>query len=302
MRKEIFYNMSSWSQLFFLCLFFFIGLVVAASFTLFFNLNYPELVVTANFLRISVALQSCLLFLLPACLCAYFFNANPWRYLKINRLIDFRFLILAIVCIVLIQPFISYTGHLNRAIELPESMHLIQDTMKTWEDAAQLMTEKLLVTNSVLILIINIFVIGVVAGITEEFFFRGSIQQLINKIIPNYHVAIWLTAIIFSTVHFQFYGFIPRLLLGALLGYIFVWSGNLWISVIVHAVNNTLSVLLFHFFHDTKTYNEIENIGVGNTWWTVVASVVLVALILSLLAKESSINRIKEEEDYSDIS
>lgn len=286
--------MSSWSQLFFLCLFSFLGLVFLAVIILLVQKSNPEIIFDDNFTRITVLIQSCFIFLIPALLCAYLFQENACEYLKINRKIDFKLLLLSILLVIAIQPLISFTGYLNSTFTLPESMAGIEAQMKTWEEMARITTEKLLITDSIPILLLNLFVIAIMAGVTEEFFFRGSLQQIIRKICSNRHVAVWVTAFIFSAIHFQFYGFIPRLILGAMLGYIFVWSGNLWISVIVHAINNAMSVLIFHFYHGTEIYEKAENIGAGDNWWIAVISIIISGIIVFFLSKEYSENKIED--------
>ena len=286
--------MSSWSQLFFLCLFSFLGLVFLSVILLLVQRSNPELLLDTNFTRVTIFLQSTLIFLVPACLCAYLFQQNAFDYLKINKKIDFKILLLSILLIIVIQPLISFTGYYNNTLTLPESFAGIESQMKIWEELAKATTEKLLITDSTSILLFNLFVIAVIAGITEEFFFRGSLQQIMKKICCNKHVAVWITAFIFSAIHFQFYGFIPRLLLGALLGYIFVWSANLWIPVIVHTINNAMSVLVFHFYHDTEVYQKAEAFGSGDTWWVAIISVAVSGIVIYFLSKEYIENKIED--------
>lgn len=80
-------------------------------------------------------------------------------------------------------------------------------------------------------------------AITEEFFFRGALQRLIGKWNPNPHFVIWSAAILFSAFHLQFYGFIPRMLLGAYLGYLLLWTRSIWIPVFAHFINNATAVI-----------------------------------------------------------
>lgn len=277
--------MSSWSQLFFLCLFSFSGLLIATILTLAIA-RYTGSMESLDFMKAMQVVQVVFIFLIPSLLCAYLFHKSAPRFLKINKSIDVKFLLLSILLIFAIQPFIAFTGHYNSMLTLPESLSGLEQIMKAVEEQTQLLIEKMLTTNSVIILLVNLFVIAITAGITEEFFFRGSMQQTIKKICKNGHVAVWITAFIFSFIHFQFYGFVPRLLLGALLGYIFLWSGNLWIAVIVHAINNTIGVLTFHFFHNTPIYEKLENFGIGNTVWATVVSIVLSGTILAILSRE----------------
>lgn len=278
--------MSSWSQLFFLILFTFIGFILAVSITLIVKGNAVGQLQSIDLVRIMQLVQAVCLFLLPACICAVLFHSKPFEYLRINTLPDFKFLFFSILLIIAIQPLISFTGYCNSLLTLPESLAPLERWMKEMEGSTKLLMERLLTTDSVSVFLLNIFVIAIMAGITEEFFFRGTMQQIFKKIFGNPHVTVWVTAFIFSFIHFQFYGFVPRLLLGAVLGYLFLWSQNLWIPIIVHAINNLMSLLIFHFYHGTPVYDELEIVGTGNTFWMAIVSTVISGGILFLLSKE----------------
>jgi membrane protease YdiL (CAAX protease family) len=109
-------------------------------------------------------------------------------------------------------------------------------------------------------------VIALLAAICEELFFRGLLQKTLSEHI-NQHTAIWVTALIFSAVHFQFYGFLPRMLLGAAFGYMVVWSGSLWLPILAHFINNAVGVIAF-FIAKKQNFNfDIENVGAENSWY-----------------------------------
>src|SRR5690606_12799644 len=111
--------------------------------------------------------------------------------------------------------------------------------LKEMEKAAAEITEFLATSDTLPQLLMNILVIGVIAGIGEELIFRGVVLRKLLKGLNNTHVAVWLSAIIFSAIHFQFYGFLPRAMLGALFGYLYVWTGNIRIPIAAHIFNNT---------------------------------------------------------------
>ncbi|WP_338375620.1 CPBP family intramembrane glutamic endopeptidase [Dysgonomonas capnocytophagoides] len=293
MNKEIFLRMSSWSQLFFLLLFSFTGLLLSI---VFISILAPVMggIDSLNFIRVMQVFQSVFIFLVPALLCAYLFNEDGWQYLKIKKAVNLKVLIYSIILIVAIQPLISFTGYYNKMMTLPESLSELEQSMQAMENSAAALLERLMADHSPDVVIANFIVIAVAAGITEEFFFRGSLQQLVKKICHNRHVTVWITAFIFSFIHFQFYGFVPRMLLGALLGYIFLWSGNLWIPVIVHILNNALSVALYYKFHSTPVYDRLESFGTGDTVWATVASIAVTGVILSLLSREYQRNNPEE--------
>lgn len=285
--------MSSWSQLFFLLLFSFTGLLLSI---VFISILAPVMggIDSLNFIRVMQVFQSVFIFLVPALLCAYLFNEDGWQYLKIKKAVNLKVLIYSIILIVAIQPLISFTGYYNKMMTLPESLSELEQSMQAMENSAAALLERLMADHSPDVVIANFIVIAVAAGITEEFFFRGSLQQLVKKICHNRHVTVWITAFIFSFIHFQFYGFVPRMLLGALLGYIFLWSGNLWIPVIVHTLNNALSVALYYKFHSTAVYDRLESFGTGDTVWATVASIAVTGVILSLLSREYQRNNPEE--------
>src|SRR5690554_5832087 len=96
--------------------------------------------------------------------------------------------------------------------------------------------------------ILALIVIGLIPAVGEELLFRGLVQNQIGAITKNIHVAIWLAAFLFSTFHFQFYGFVPRMFLGVLFGYLYYWSGNLFIAMLAHFINNGLTLILLYMY------------------------------------------------------
>jgi membrane protease YdiL (CAAX protease family) len=93
-------------------------------------------------------------------------------------------------------------------------------------------------------MILNLFIIAILPAVGEEFFFRGVLQKILIKLFKSGHVGIWVTAFIFSAIHFQFFGFVPRFILGLIFGYLFFWSGTLWLPVISHFINNAVPVIM----------------------------------------------------------
>ncbi|AFM06040.1 CAAX amino terminal protease family [Bernardetia litoralis DSM 6794] len=153
------------------------------------------------------------------------------------------FLIVFVLAIVAF-PAIQLIGALNGAIEFPEFLKGLENWMRTKEDAAQVLTLFMTDFSSPLQTILGFIVIAVLAGLSEEVFFRGVLQPLFQNITKNKHAAIWITAIIFSAIHFQFYGFIPRMLLGALFGYIYIYTNNIAVPIWAHILNNGIALFL----------------------------------------------------------
>ena len=137
----------------------------------------------------------------------------------------------------------------------------LEQWMRDSEENAKVLTESLLKMDSFGLLLSNMIVIAILPAIGEELFFRGTIQQLIQRSSKNPHIAIWVTAFLFSALHMQFLGFIPRMLLGALFGYLFYWSGNLWLPIIGHFINNGFAVMATYMIQQNKIGNQIETVG-----------------------------------------
>lgn len=261
MIRDIFQRMSGWTQLFFLFFFFLLGQFI----TIFVAEQIFHVNMTANASDLSIAeiwrtqaTASFLSFLTPALMCTILFHKKTDEYLAVNKGFSLIHLLLAVIAIASIQPVVGLIGEWNQQINLPEYFHLL-------EQQAQQTTERVFLTDlSTSALITNVLIFALLPAISEEFFFRGIIQQTIRKISNNAHLAVWITAIIFSFIHFQFYGFFPRILLGALLGYIFVWSKSLWLPILIHFINNAVMIILFIQYHDNKIVIEF---GTGKTWW-----------------------------------
>lgn len=182
-------------------------------------------------------------FLFPALALAWLCSNNPKEYLSIGEMPKGHILLLTLLSVFLLSPAISLTGLLNKQMELPSFMEPMENWMRSQEETAEKLTLMLLAGEGFVTLILNLIVIAVAAGVTEEFLFRGALQRVIGKWTHNHHIIIWSAAIIFSAFHMQFFGFLPRMLLGAYFGYLLYWSRNIWVPVFAHFVNNAFAVI-----------------------------------------------------------
>ena len=151
----------------------------------------------------------------------------------------------------------------NQGLTLPETLSGLEKQMRQMEEQAKGMTDAFLGTTTIGGLLINIFLIGIVAAVTEELFFRGLVQGIFHRWTGKAHAGIWIAAFLFSFIHMQFYGFFPRLLLGALLGYICYWSGSLWTAMAGHFINNTAAVILYFLVSNGSVEQDPTETG---TW------------------------------------
>ena len=156
--------------------------------------------------------------------------------------------------------------------------------MKAQEALAEQLTNLLLSGDGLMNLLANLLVVAVMAGITEEFLFRGALQRIIGKWTSNHHIVIWTAAIIFSAFHMQFYGFLPRVLLGAYFGYLLYWSRNIWIPVFAHFVNNAFAVISMS--DDRLKENEFITGDISDTYLLPYSALAIVTLLLFYLCTQ----------------
>lgn len=197
----------------------------------------------ANLMRTVQFISAICTFLLPSIATAWTCSENPWEYLSIKKISDRRAWILTLICMFLLSPAINLLGLLNRQMELPAFMAPVEEWMRTQENLAEQLTNILLSNNSIRVILANLIVIAIIAGITEEFLFRGALQRVIGEWTTNPHLIIWIAAILFSAFHLQFYGFLPRMILGAYFGYLLYWGKSIWLPVFAHFTNNAFAVI-----------------------------------------------------------
>lgn len=143
----------------------------------------------------------------------------------------------------LMMPVNAWLSAWNQEIRLPSWLHGFQSWAMSKEAEMEQLTNYLVQFSGWQEGLLGFLVIAVVAGVTEEFFFRQKLQPALIRLTGNPHAGIWLTAFIFSAIHIQFYGLFPRMALGALFGYYYFWTGNIRLSMLAHAFNNGLTLL-----------------------------------------------------------
>jgi membrane protease YdiL (CAAX protease family) len=153
---------------------------------------------------------------------------------------------LVIAIVIVFMGFNSVFIEWNANVDIPDVAGGFERWARDTEDKAMELTKFLTEFSTFGQFVLGFIVIAVLASIGEEFVFRGLLQPALHKATGNIHVAIWVAALLFSTLHMQFYGFVPRVLLGALFGYLYFWSGNLLIPMLAHLVNNGFSVLMIY--------------------------------------------------------
>lgn len=241
-------------------------------------------------------MQTTATFLLPPILCAWLWDEEhkPFRWLRMDVPVQWQNILLAVVIMICAVPGINLLADLNSRVELPKSLEFIEQILKSQEEAAAALTERFLQADNIGGLLLNIGLMALLPALSEELSFRGTLQQIISKDqngkeqSTKVHLAIWITAFIFSAIHMQFYGFVPRMLLGAMFGYVFVWSGSLWVPITMHFVNNGLAVLVYYLMGESEnTKNIADTIGAGDTWYLGVFSILITSLGLLIFYRRT---------------
>ncbi len=236
-----------------------------------------------NILRYMQILSHIGLFIIPSLLFAYLIGDGVNSYFGLSRPISFGLVLLSVFLMFSAVPLINYLIELNMNISLPDSMSRIEEWMRRTEDSAMELTERFLHVDAFHGLLFNIFMIALIPAIGEEFLFRGIVLRLFRQWSKNIHVAVLVSAVLFSAMHLQFYGFLPRLFLGVLLGYVFVWSGSIWLPVFLHFLNNTIAVTAYYLIHNGYWDIDYHDMGKETTASIyVVFSIIAVGLILYL--------------------
>lgn len=200
-------------------------------------------------------------------LIARLYIEKPVEYFALRLPQPYAVWILGLAGILTIQVLVGWTAQINAKIPLP-------DNLIRMEKEAEALTLLFLQSENVWILWINLFIIAIIPGIGEELFFRGFMQNTFLRMV-NPHLAVWITAVLFSAIHFQFMGFIPRMILGAYLGYLAYYTGSVLPSMFAHAFNNGMQVLMVYFNQDLLGMNVDDPKNQKFTAWEIIMSFIL---------------------------
>lgn len=246
-------------QLWLLSLFIITGLIIASVLSLLIGINNSP-----GTIRLIQAISVIFSFLLPAVALAWFCSKSPSEYLSISRLPSAKVFLLVFAGLLLFSPTINLTSLLNKQLALPPFLEPLELWMQNKEKEMETIINLLINQEGIAALIYNLIVIALLAALTEEFLFRGAIQRIIEKWTNNHHIVIWSAAILFSAIHMQFYGFIPRMLLGAYFGYLLLWSKSIWIPVFAHFINNAVAVFASRNQNLNENVNEFVSGDIKN--------------------------------------
>jgi membrane protease YdiL (CAAX protease family) len=204
---------------------------------------------------------------------------------KVDAFYGFKrpsWMVLGLVLLIMIfsLPLMEYIALLNQKMTLPGILKPIEDWMRQKEDEMARTTVLLLTVRQPLDFLVNLLMIAILPAIAEELMFRGGIQRAFMRMFKNPHVAIWITAIIFSAIHVQFFGFFPRLFLGALFGYLYLWTKSLWYTMFAHFLNNGYAVCVAFYLQKHDMPLDAADNSSNFHWYGYLLSFIFTALLL----------------------
>lgn len=232
---------------------------------------------TLDLLRLSQISSQIFTFTLPPILYAIFVKKDPLKSLGFNK-VSIKWLLIGLVLIFAITPLNSVFAEWNANIKLPESMREIELLMQEMQAAATSIIEQFVNVDSISGLILNLFMIAGLAALGEELLFRSVIQNSLINICKNAHIGIILASMIFSFIHFEFYGFVPRFVLGLILGYMYYYSRSIWVPMAMHFVNNGTIVFIYFLNHKGITNIDVDTFGKTNLTILILSIIVVIAL------------------------
>lgn len=229
------------------------------------------------YLKFAQALQHISFFVIPPLLVAWLMTGQVFRYFGMHIFPGYTALLLVIILALALLPLTGDLGVLNSGLKLPEWLSGLESWIQSKEDEAANLTAWLIESGNTRSLLVNIFILALLPAVGEELLYRGVLQQIFEKLFRSAHLSVLVTAVLFSASHLQFYGFLPRFLLGLVYGYLFYWSRSIWLPVLAHFVNNLVPVILARAFGWETLNSKVRDLagGEGYTW--------IIPLLLSLV-------------------
>jgi uncharacterized protein len=224
-------------------------------------------------------------FSIPALVYWHFVERHHILHFLRRSLPAFAVVMASALVVPVLMPFNAWIIALNNQMTLPNALKPIEVWMRTQEDTLIRLNDFMANFTTIPQLLVAIFVMAVVPAIGEEILFRGIIQRKIFSKIHHTHLAIWLSAALFSAIHLQFYGFLPRMLLGAMFGYLYVWSSSLWIPILAHFVNNAVTVVMFFLRNKQQITLDTTQPDTSVPWFWAASSLVFAIAILFYIKK-----------------
>lgn len=254
-----------------------LGLIIGSVIGVIYPLVTGQDAMSLNSLRFMQISSQIFTFVLPPILYAILVKDNPKESLGTKK-VSYHWFIIGFIMMFAILPLNNVFAEWNAGLKLPESMSRIEELIKEMYESSAVVLEKLVNVNTFGGFVINLIMIAGLAALGEELLFRSIIQTSLIKICKNAHVGIIIASAIFSFIHFDFYAFIPRLVLGMLLGYMFYYSRSIWVSMFMHFVNNATAVVIYYLNNIGVTNIDVETFGQTQLLPLLISIALMVAL------------------------
>ena len=244
----------------------------------------------------TIALQNILIFMAPVLIMALICRHSDQRPISqtmwMSKAPSFKSIAMVVLVYIVALPAMNWIVDWNEGLHLPQELRGVESILRDMEDSAQALTSDLLLSKTWEGMLIRVLLVGVITGLGEEIFFRAGMLGSMHYGGVKRHVAVWTVALIFSGIHMQFFGFVPRLLLGAWFGYVMLWSGEVWTPIIAHSLNNSIVVVFTflannHYIED----NIIETLGVpekGQQPLLAIGSAIATMLVIWLFMRKKN--------------
>lgn len=282
--------------LFVIFVLFFIGQIIAGLIaaaydpTVFTEISKLSIEDTAriNFLKLLQFVSSMFTFIIPALIIAWLLGTNTWSFLKLNSSPQPLYYFLILVFLFSILPVMNIIIQWNESIVFPSALSQVEESMRSMEDSSKNMIELMLAGTGLSNILLSLFLVALLPALGEEFLFRGVLQKHFVDWFKNKHVAVFAAAFIFSAIHFQFYGFIPRLILGIIFGYLYIYSESLWTAIFAHFINNAMAVIAYSLSDKYEVAKNVETFGTNfvDIIYVVVGIAIAVYVGRSLFSKK----------------
>ena len=240
-------------------------------------------------LKAAQGISSALMFIVPPIVLYLITREKPMQAIGFRKARPTWALLAGLALMFISLPITNLLTQWNEGMDLGEAFAKVEALMKAMEDAAATLTERMLNVETFGGLMVNLLVIALIPAVGEELTFRGVVQQALTKGCKNAHVGIVLTAAIFSFIHFQFYGFFPRMFLGLILGYMFYATGSLWTSIAMHFLNNGTAVVVYYLDHIRVIDADVDTFGATGNAAVIALSIVATVAVVVLALRSRKI-------------
>ena len=238
-----------------------------------------------------------LMFLLPALLFAWIFEGRATTFFQTGMKKWQAFpVLLAILLIIIAIPMIDFLTTWNESLHLPESMSQWEASMRAKQVQSQELMSGFLSLPGVGYMLLNLLMLAAIPAICEEFVFRGVIQKTLVGWFRNPHVAIVVTAAVFSLTHFEMFYFVPRFVLGICLGYIYYYTRTIWASVLAHFTNNAIIVVMYYISASNGLGIDPQHLQIPHPALFGAISLILTTIVIFFIAKIGA----KNQKNYPD--